>query len=95
MKVNMTAALTKTIFSPSVVTVFCLHTGCQHIAITKPYLCFPTASVIVYKRWLRAQLKSSKTLHVQTNHAATSFFFFPLKLRQLDGDTDVLFLQIK
>lgn len=94
MKVNMTAALTKTIFSPSVVTVFCLHTGCQHIAITKPYLCFPTASVIVYKRWLRAQLKSSKTLHVQTNHAATSFFF-PLKLRQLDGDTDVLFLQIK
>lgn len=50
----------KPFFSPSVVTVFCLHTGCQHIAITKPYLCFPTASVIVYKRWRRRKRYTSK-----------------------------------
>lgn len=89
MKVNMTAALTKTIFFP-----FSRHSFLSSYRMSA-YRHHEAVLVFSYGECNCLQaLASSKTLHVQTNHAATSFFF-SLQLRQLDGDTDVLFLQIK
>lgn len=67
----------KPFFPPSVVTVFCLHTGCQHIAITKPYL-FSYGECNCLQALAPGSVKVVENV-TRPNKPCCHIIFFPLK----------------